>query len=269
MKHFSDIVTILGSGTCVPSLRRSSSAALISSGGFHLLIDIGAGTIRRLLEAHKTIFDIDVILLTHFHPDHTGELISFLFSSKYPDLRQRTKPLTLVGGAGLAAFFDGLRQAYGHWIELEPDIFRLMELSNRRSDSRSFEAATIRSIPVAHNPESLAYRIELPAGQTIVISGDTGFSPNLIQLARRADLFICEAALPDDYKVEGHLTPSEAGRIATEAAVQHLVLTHFYPECDITDVGGQCRQTYGGPLTLAEDLLVFELPISAGHSRVP
>jgi ribonuclease BN (tRNA processing enzyme) len=72
-------------------------------------------------------------------------------------------------------------------------------------------------------------------------------------------LLICESALPDALKVPGHLTPSLAGKIAAEARVGKLVLTHFYPECDYEDMAGQCRRTYGGPLVLAEDLMEIDV----------
>ncbi|MGD8952490.1 MAG: MBL fold metallo-hydrolase, partial [Desulfobacterales bacterium] len=71
--------------------------------------------------------------------------------------------------------------------------------------------------------------------------------------------FICESALPDALKVDGHLTPSLAGEIATQANVGRLVLTHFYPECDQTDVTKECRKTYAGPLVLARDLMTLKL----------
>ncbi|HYA15305.1 MAG TPA: hypothetical protein VEF33_13305, partial [Syntrophales bacterium] len=70
---------------------------------------------------------------------------------------------------------------------------------------------------------------------------------------------ICEAALPDAMRVEGHLTPSLAGRIAAMAKVKKLVLTHFYPECDSVDVEAECRKTYDGPLLLASDLMVVNV----------
>ena len=81
---------------------------------------------------------------------------------------------------------------------------------------------------------------------------------------KNADLFICECALPDQMKADGHLTPSYAGRIASMANVKKLVLTPFYPECgppecSPTDITKQCRKTYAGPLVLADDLLTFQL----------
>ena len=110
-----------------------------------------------------------------------------------------------------------------------------------------------------HNPESIAYRVEIPGGASVVYSGDTDYCDTLIELARDADLLICEAALPDDLKVGGHLAPSLAGRVAAAARVHQLMLTHFYPQCDQADIVSQCRQTYSGPLLLAEDLMHIEL----------
>jgi ribonuclease BN (tRNA processing enzyme) len=77
----------------------------------------------------------------------------------------------------------------------------------------------------------------------------------LVALARQVGLLICEAAVPDDQKIPGHLTPSLAGEMAAQADVQRLMLTHFYPACDTVDIAAQCRRTYKGPLLLAEDLM--------------
>jgi ribonuclease BN (tRNA processing enzyme) len=87
-------------------------------------------------------------------------------------------------------------------------------------------------MPVAHRPESLAYRIIDRNGKALVYSGDTDVCDGLTAIAADADLMICESAFPDDQKVDGHLTPSLAGRVAQAAAVKRLVLTHFYPVCE-------------------------------------
>jgi ribonuclease BN (tRNA processing enzyme) len=76
------IVTILGSGTCVPSLQRSSCAALIDTGSSKVLLDSGAGTMRRLLEAGHSIHNLSHIFYSHFHPDHIAELVPLLFATK-------------------------------------------------------------------------------------------------------------------------------------------------------------------------------------------
>ena len=86
-------------------------------------------------------------------------------------------------------------------------------------------------------------------------SGDTDYSESLIELAKDADLLICESAVPDSLQIKGHLTPSMAGEMAARAGVGKLVLTHFYPDCDDVDIEQECRKTYSGPLLLAEDLM--------------
>jgi ribonuclease BN (tRNA processing enzyme) len=248
-------VTFLGSGTCVPSLQRSSCSVLIETGEHKLLFDSGPGTMRRLLEAGTSIFDVSHIFYSHFHPDHTGELVPFLFATKYPDATQRKNPLTIVAGKGFLEFYRGLQNVYGAWVELAPGMLRLIELDNTGYDARNFESFRVSSIPVAHRAESIAFRITGANGLSVVYSGDTDVSENLVALAEKADLFICESALPDDLKTPGHLTPSLAGEIASRAGVRKLVLTHFYPECDLIDIEKECRKNYDGPLVLAEDLM--------------
>jgi ribonuclease BN (tRNA processing enzyme) len=228
-------------------------------GGFKLLFDSGPGTMRRLLEADTTIFDISHIFYSHFHPDHTSEFVPFIFATKYPDSRQRKNPLTVLGGWGFLDFYKGLKAAYGHWIELTPDLLNIIEFDTKRPDAHEFDGFTVNTAPVAHNEESIAYRITSIDGYSAVYTGDTDFSETIIDLAENADVMICESAFPDKYRVKGHLIPSLAGELANRAGVRRLVLTHFYPECEKADVEAECRKTYSGPLILAQDLMKIDI----------
>lgn len=251
-------VIILGSGTVVPSLSRSACAALAVFDDVVFLLDSGPGTMRRLLEAGFSIFDVTHMGLSHLHPDHSGELVSFLFANKYPDASLRQTPLTLIGAKGMATFFEQLKSIYGEWIDLNGKL-ELVEMDNTGPDEKTFGRFVLQTAPVRHRPESIAFRINGPYSKSIVYSGDTDVSENLVELANGADLLICEAAFPDELKVEGHLTPSLAGKMATRAGVGRLVLTHFYPPCEQADMTGQCRTTYAGPLELARDLLSVDM----------
>lgn len=252
-------VTILGSGTCVPSLKRSSCSVLMQVGNSELLFDSGPGTMRRLLEAQTTIFDISHIFYSHFHPDHSGEFVPFIFATKYPDGSQRSTPLTAAGGLGFLDFYEELKTVYGQWIELAPGLLNVMEFDNKRPDGRQFEDFTLNTAPVAHNEESIAYRITSADDHSVVYTGDTDYTDTIIELAKETDLLICECALPDSYRVKGHLTPSLAGDLAAKANARKLVLTHFYPQCDQADIAAECRKTYSGPLVLAEDLMQLKV----------
>jgi ribonuclease BN (tRNA processing enzyme) len=105
----------------------------------------------------------------------------------------------------------------------------------------------------------VAFRLTGPGGKRLVYSGDTDDSEPLADLARQADLLICEASFPESRKVPGHLTPALAGAIAARAGVRRLMLTHFYPVCAETDIAAECRRTYSGPLILARDLMRVSL----------
>ncbi len=232
---------------------------LIETGASVVLLDSGAGTMRRLLEAGRSIFELSHIFYSHFHPDHSAELAPLLFATKYPDSRRRSRPLTICAGAGFGRFFSSLKRVYGRWIELEAGMLEVIELDTGGPDAARFEDFTVKTLPVDHNPESLAYRLTDTRGRSVVYTGDSDLCDNLTVIARDADLFICESALPDAQKVVGHLTPSLAGEIAGWARVGRLVLTHFYPECDQADIEQECRKTYSGPLVLARDLMRLEI----------
>jgi ribonuclease BN (tRNA processing enzyme) len=245
-------ITILGSGTCVPSLSRSACSVLLEINHHKILIDSGPGTTRRLLERGFTINQLTHIFYSHFHPDHISEITSILFSSKYSGL-QRKKPLTITAGKGFLSFYEKLTTVFGRWIQLDELILDEMNLST--IDHRVFDHFRVKTIPTNHNPESLAYRFTSMSGASVVYSGDTDDCEQLVQIANKANLFICESAMPDDKKVGGHLTPSLAGRIARDAGVDQLILTHLYPECDNVNITQECRKTYSGPLWIAYDLM--------------
>ena len=248
-------ITIIGSGTCVPSLKRSSCSALIEVSQVLLLFDSGAGTMRRLLEAGVSIHQLSYIFYSHLHPDHTGELIPFLFATKYPEAYRRRKPFTIVAARGFVNFYETLKDAYGEWIELAPGLLNISELDTTGRGHLDCGIFDVDSLPMNHTQMSLAYRVTASDGKSVVYSGDTDVCDNLVTLATGADVLICEAAMPDAMKVDGHLTPSLAGGVAARAGVKKLVLTHFYPECDAVDVAKECRKAYQGPLVIAEDLM--------------
>ncbi|MBW2637083.1 MAG: MBL fold metallo-hydrolase, partial [Deltaproteobacteria bacterium] len=127
----------------------------------------------------------------------------------------------------------------------------------------------VNTMPMDHIESSIGFRVAVPDGTSLVYSGDTDYCENLVELSRNTDLLICEAAFPDEKKAKGHLTPSLAGKIATEAKVKTFILTHFYPECESIDIEAQCRRTYKGDLILAEDLMPIELSRKGVSKRIP
>jgi ribonuclease BN (tRNA processing enzyme) len=246
---------IMGSGTGIPTLRRGSPGHLLLSESTKVVIDSGSGTLRRMLEAGITYRDVDILLYTHIHPDHVSDLVPILFACKYSDL-PREKDLLCIGGPGFRHYVDQIRGIYGRWIEPQSYHLTVDEISEMPV---SFRDLKILSKPVAHMPESVGYRIELKDGKSVAISGDTDYCRNVIDLALEVDLLVLECSFPDGKKIDGHLTPSLAGRIGSESRCKTLLLTHLYPICDQIDILKQFRQVYKGELILGEDLMRIEI----------
>ncbi len=248
-------IIILGSGTCVPSTRRAGPAACVRTEGQTILIDSASGTLRQIVRAGMDYSDVDIILYTHLHPDHVGEFVPFIFATKYAPGYTRTRPVLILAAEGFEKFYQGLKAAFGEWVEPLPGKLDITEVPVTMKTAMQFPPLTISASPVRHTPQSLAYRIEDSSGRSVVFSGDTDYCEELIELASGADMLVSECAAPEGGKIPGHLTPSEAGRIAAKAGVKKLVLTHFYPECDRQDMVTPCRREYDGPVILAEDFM--------------
>ncbi len=248
-------ITILGSGTAIPMKDRGSPSVAVFVDDRPILFDMGPGTLRQLVRLGISHEKIECVFLTHFHPDHTADLIHFLFATHNPTVLKTRTPFAVYGPAGLSEFIHSLQRAYSKWLDIPKEIIQIKELETNGNDEWDHGGFRIKTAHSNHTPDSLAYRIENREGKRVVFSGDTGFCNDIIHLAKGADLLILEAAFPDGGAVEGHLTPSLAGRMARLAGVKRLVLTHFYPECLKTDIAAQCRRTWDGELTLGEDLL--------------
>jgi ribonuclease BN (tRNA processing enzyme) len=243
-------LTVIGSGTGVPSLRRGSPCLAVRAGGRLLVLDLGAGSLRALLRCGFDFSAIDVLALTHLHPDHVGDLVPFLFATRYSLGYTRTQPFRLLAAQGFARFYDRLKEAFADWVMPPPGLMDLRELAPDAPDEVRDLNLVIKSAPTNHTDGSLAFRVETQ-GKSLVYSGDTDESDSLVELAKGVDLLVLEAANP--FKVPGHLTPAAAGRLAAAAGVGRLLLTHFYPPCDEVDVVALAAQEFSGEVLRAED----------------
>jgi ribonuclease BN (tRNA processing enzyme) len=246
---------VIGSGTGIPSLRRGAPGLIVISDRSRLLIDSGSGTLGRMLEVGITYRDPDLLLYTHIHPDHVSDLVPIIFASKNPD-HPREKELLCMGGPGFKSYFEKLRNLYGPWIDPQSYPLTVKEISD---EALAYRDLKILSRPMAHISESVGYRIEFKDGKSMAVSGDTGYCQNIVDLGFEVDLLVLECSFPDGKEIEGHLTPSLAGRIALESNCKRLLLTHLYPVCDQVDVVNQCRQVYQGEIILGEDLMKIRI----------
>tara|TARA_B100000686_G_scaffold236614_1_gene244592 strand:- start:2603 stop:3367 length:765 start_codon:yes stop_codon:yes gene_type:complete len=248
-------ITILGSGTAVPSLDRNSSGVLLKHNHFNWVFDFGYGNLHQLLRLGVSYHDIDRIFFTHNHPDHMCDLIPFLFGARYQE-DPRKKDLTIVGGSGFKEFFDGLMQAFKHWLIPTDYTLNIIEMDEEVCE---FDGLRVETRKVRHIEMSRGFRVSSPQGTSFALSGDTDYCQSMVELAQNVDLMILECSFPDNMKVGGHLVPRLCGRLGAEACCQTLCLTHFYPPCSPTEIERVCRKEFKGNLVLAEDLTTFDL----------
>ena len=215
-------IRFLGTGTSYPTLERASSSCLVNVDKKYILIDIGPTVLRRLVEYGVSVNDVDMIILTHFHVDHSGDLPAFLFACNY-GVEPRKRPLVLIGGEGINSFFRRLSLAYP-WIKPKNYDLKILRLVN---GTYKWKGIGIRTKRTNHNRESIGVLLKM--GKSVVFSGDTDYSRNLIELSRDVDLLVVECSFPVR-KVKGHLNLHVLKKIVKSAKPKDVIITHLYPE---------------------------------------
>ena len=246
---------ILGTGTCSVTARRSMAAAALLTEVGLLLVDCGPGAIRRLAEAGLSVHDVRTIAMTHLHTDHVADLGPLLFCRKY-DPAAPTPPvrMELWGPRGFAAHFELLEKLHAGRLYSEGDAPKIIEVVPGPGGAREAPGSLrIEARRMVHSDlVALGYRVEAE-GKIVAFSGDTGPCDALVDLARDADVFVCECSFPDDAAVAGHLTPEEVGRTAGRAACSKVVLTHMYPAMEGVDARAIIGRHFDGEVVCGED----------------
>jgi ribonuclease BN (tRNA processing enzyme) len=255
-------LTVLGSGTSVPMATRMAPAYLLRAAGedrtTSLLLDCGSGCTTSLVRAGVRPETLDGIVLSHLHPDHTGDLLSLLFALSNPVGAPRRTELPLWGPIGTADFYRTLQRVYGNWVRPRGGEVRVGELDDRRT--LTLWPLSLEAHAVEHAGASLAYRIRAQgAGGTLCFSGDSGPCDGLLTAASGAAIFLCECAALEDEKAEMHMKASEVGRLAAAAGCREVVLTHLYERVALSDPVSRVRQLFSGPVRVAEDGMVLEI----------
>jgi ribonuclease Z len=281
-------VTLLGTGTPLPRADRLGPSTLVEAGRERLLFDCGRGCTIRLFERRIPFRDVR-LFLTHLHSDHvtgvpdlwlTGWLgAPALHAGGTADNRS---PLWVRGPAGTNQLMAGLRQAFGGDITMRTAQERLPPLAAdvaEISPGIVFENAGVRvtAFAVDHGEflkPAFGYRVDYQ-GRSVVISGDTRYSENLIAHASGSDVIVHEVAMAASALANSpaakeilslHTSPREAGRIFAATKPRLAVYTHFAvaggvgaAAPTIADFIEATRETYSGALEAGEDLMTITI----------
>ena len=241
-------IYFLGTGTAVPVKNHSPAGLLVRASRQNLLLDIGPGTLSRMVDTGTTYDQLDGLLLSHLHPDHSLDLATLLQVFNYAPGAERTTPFTVTGCQGTQTF---LQNMFALYPELTPAGYELKVLQAYRDDF-FIGSLKVQTAPSGHTSQSIAYRLE-DGQHVLVYSGDASRNGELVDLARSADLLVCECSFPDHWDTTDHLNAEDVGLIAAMAGVKSLIVTHLYPQALAADVTAQIRGHYQGELQVAVD----------------
>jgi len=271
-------VTLLGTGCPAPVMNRFGPSIMVEAGDRKFIFDAGRGVIQRLAQIKVQYKEIQGVFLTHLHSDHVVGLPDLWLTGWLNGRRDR--PLQVWGPKGTKKMMSNLREAF------EEDIkFRLYE-DRASPDGVAIEAKDIAegivyeesgikvtAFEVDHGPTKPAfgYRIDY-RGRSVVLSGDTRYSENLIKYAKGADLLIHEVVSLKSLKerergeewekmiISHHTTPEQAGEIFSKVKPRLAIYSHIVlPSAIEQDIIPPTRKIYSGLVELGEDLMVIEV----------
>jgi ribonuclease BN (tRNA processing enzyme) len=291
------LITLGTAGGPVPQPKRAQSSNLLIVNGTLYLIDAGGGVTGRVVESGNNFRKVSKIFITHAHSDHTAGLATLLVS----EWEQQAPPIDVYGSGVEALvkgaidyltpnadirWSEGKKRPMAetfHGHDVEPGvIYQDANVKVTAVENTHFHFQP--GDPAYGKYKSFSYRFETP-DRVVFFTGDTGPSDAVVDLAKGADLYVTETTSPEDvvalFKKNGtwqskseaeqqgflrhmheeHVTPEDIGKMATQAGVKAVVLTHYGPSVDPDDdfqrLVDETKKHYSGPVTLAKDLMKF------------
>lgn len=249
-------LTVIGCSGSYPGPDSPASCYLLEAEQdgrtFRILLDLGNGSLGQL---HRYVdpLTIDAVFLSHLHADHFLDMCGYYVMRKYHPTG--AQPRIPVWGPSDTA--DRLARAYD--LPADPGMTEEFDFHAHGEPVR-IGPFLVETAAVLHPVDAFAVKVGV-GGRSVVYSGDTAACRALTDLATGADLLLCEASFRDgtDNPPDLHMTGSECGTTAVEAAVERLVLTHIPPWHDPQVALTEARTTWTGPLDLAVAGMVIEL----------
>ncbi len=215
---------VVGCSPAWPNPGGAQSGYVVEDGGGRILLDCGAGVLAKF-RAREDWPRLDGICITHFHLDHWGDLVPWVWALSFGPASEQPAPDLWVPPGGRKMLSE-LGERLGF-----PDMFEKAFTVAEYADGAEFEIAGLRVLPrrVLHY-DLLAFGFRVSSnGKVFTYSGDSGPSDQLVELARDADLFLCEATLQEpnpEGGTRGHLAANEAKEAFDAAGARRLLLTH-------------------------------------------
>lgn len=239
-----------------------------------LLVDTAPGSAIRFFESGASFADLDAVVFSHLHADHTADFPSYVLASRFSE---RTRPLPVLGPDANAQFPNtetfverliGREGAYPYLAEFltyRADGYKISARNipatgQRRWSRFGTEHIRLAAIPVHHGEvPAVAWRVEV-GGQAIVFAGDFSNQKNVMpKFAENADALVVSHAIPESARGEirqRYALPSQLGLIAKQANVRMLILGHRMSRTRGRETQSReaIEANFQGPLIFANDL---------------
>jgi len=217
-------VRFLGSGDAFGSGGRLQACISVHVAGSHVLLDCGATSLVAMRRAEVQPADVDAVLVSHLHGDHFGGLPFLVLDAQFG---RRHRPLLVLGPPGIQQRVEEAMEVLFPGSGQTPRAFglRFVELGDRMPTAVGACVVTAYTVPHASGAAAYALRLEC-GGKVLGYSGDTEWTEALIEVARDADLFICEAYFFDK-AVKNHLSYTTLAEHRGRLSCRRLVLTHL------------------------------------------
>jgi ribonuclease BN (tRNA processing enzyme) len=234
-------VTFLGTGSAMQSADRAQTGILVEDGDDRLLLDCGAGVLRRL-QQERGYEAVEHVLLTHHHLDHCSDLLALLKARWLAG----AETLSVAGPPGTEALVEDLLSAHDYLRDRVDLTLRDVE-----SGQFSFGGFDVQARETRHSLPCLAYRF----GDDFAFSGDSEAFAELAAFFDGCSVVAHDCSFPDSVDVSNHPTPSSLGEAFAGVDVETLVLTHLYPHTDGEHdaMADSVREQFDGEVRFAAD----------------
>jgi len=270
---------VLGTGYPFPNSERAGPSCAVVFGGKVFVVDAGRGTVMRLAALGNPWGSIGAAFITHLHSDHIDGL---------PDLFHSTwefgsgVPFELFGPVGIQKIASAILQFYESDIHIRRDLTEKLPPAGARINAHEVQQGIVyektglkvTAFEVNHEPVKPAFGYRFDMGQqSIVITGDTGPSANLVRFAEGAEVLVSEAYVSSRIRTDAerikswsiydyHLSAMQAGEIAEKAKVKILVLTHLIPaNASEESFAGEAKKAFSGKIIVAHDLTHIDIGV--------
>jgi ribonuclease BN (tRNA processing enzyme) len=271
-------LTVIGCSAASERPGGACSSYLVTYGAVNVLMDCGPGSLS-VLRQEINPRNLDAIILSHLHADHTLDLVPLAYSLKYgpptgDERKARDERLALFVPPGGTAFLTGIAEALegrsnggDFWSpfairEYDPDGTLVVgsDAGTEQADYLNFRFA-----PTKHYIPCQAIKAFPPGDDprpVLIYGADSAPVDSLIRFAHGADLLVLESTLdtPEMPVPIGHMTPRQAGQLAADAGdVKHLLLTHYWGHVPPETMLAEARAAFHGEVSVAKERATYTL----------